>query len=78
MSAAKDQSGGPAFPRPASATHQHGMHAPQSGMTLRDHFAGLAMQAFTSEAGWRDEVSYQDTAKCAYRQADAMLKARQE
>ena len=41
----KADTGGPAFPRPASPAHQHGMHDPQKGMTLRDYFAAKAMQA---------------------------------
>jgi len=47
----------------------------RDAMTLRDHFAGLAMQGLLSadpENRWGDE----DCAKFAYEQADAMLKER--
>lgn len=41
-------------------------------MTLRDHFAGLAMQSL-----WADEFVSQDKiTKLAYQMADAMLKER--
>jgi len=39
-------------------------------MTLREHFAGLAMQAFIQDFG------IEAAAKFAWEQADAMLKAR--
>jgi DNA-directed RNA polymerase alpha subunit len=50
-------------------------------MTLRDHFAGLAMQAYVmDEAIFRDlntSVHWLKTiAECAYEQADEMLKKR--
>jgi hypothetical protein len=48
-------------------------------MTLRDEFAGRAMQSFV--AGWIGIKAYPDTdmmvAEHAYRMADAMLKARE-
>ena len=48
-------------------------------MTLRDHYAGLAMQSFV--AGWIGIKAYPHTdmmvAEHAYRMADAMLKARE-
>ena len=44
-------------------------------MTLRDYFAGLAMQAIrTSDV--EDMVSAHDLAMLAYQDADAMLKER--
>ena len=43
-------------------------------MTLRDHFAGLAMQALVSMPDV--EMSHDACASWAYRQADAMLKER--
>jgi len=57
-------------------------HRPHSGMTLRDHFAGLAMQAFISTAaapclnGLDGFEPY--TAKAAYKLADAMLEERKK
>ena len=53
-----------------------------TGMTLRDYFAAKAMQGFHSNTN-SDQLeteTYQeyveDLARCAYQQADAMLKAR--
>jgi len=64
------ETGGPAFPTPA--TEWHGNY---EGMTLRDHFAVLAMQSLVSEHGghnpWRN-------AERSYVWADAMLRARGE
>ena len=42
-------------------------------MTLRDHFAGLAMQGFCTN---RSSILYVDASEEAYRMADAMLKER--
>lgn len=50
-----------------------------SGMTLLDHFAGLAMQAITtSDAEIAMHMKHTDRAEFAYKQADAMLKERQK
>jgi hypothetical protein len=61
-----------AFPSEHMATVQ------RSGMTLRDYFAARAMQGFCSlPADFEsDRDSFEMTAKIAYEQADAMLKAR--
>jgi len=50
------------------------------GMTLRDYFAAKAMQGFCSlPADFEsDRDSFEMTAKIAYEQADAMLKAREQ
>ncbi len=62
--------GGPAFPIPG-LQHDEAFN----GMTLRDYFAGQAMQGFAaSEAEWSDGLY--GMAKCAYKWADAMLEAR--
>ena len=58
------------------------------GMTLRDYFAAKAMQGFCSDHKWRDKNTPDypfldtgtlegNTAIAAYKQADAMLKARE-
>lgn len=71
------ETGGPAFPRPASAAHQHGMHKPQDGMTLRDYFAAQAMQALIEKrADW--QYMQQSISDYSYKQADEMLKARKK
>jgi len=56
----------PAFPIPADAEC--------SGMTLRDWFAGLALQALLANPGDGEF----DIATVAYEHADAMLEARDE
>lgn len=75
--------GGPAFPFVEPAGPGVSV-AP--GMSMRDHFAGLAMQAVMTSAGptWRDNgwkpvdgmTIMQNNALLAYAAADAMLKAR--
>jgi hypothetical protein len=47
------------------------------GITVRDYFAARAMQALLSDSDWRQDMDFKDTAFAAYRQADAMLKARE-
>jgi hypothetical protein len=60
----------PAFPS--------GYDVPENpGMSLRDYFAAKAMQALLSDSDWRQDMDFKDTAFAAYRQADAMLKARE-
>jgi hypothetical protein len=67
--------GGPAFPlhpsiRPALDTDV-------CGMTLRDWFAGKALQGATIR-GWSPGVSMDAVAKQCYELADAMLKEREQ
>jgi len=62
----------PAFPAPAGVSH-----ITEQGMTLRDYFAAKAMQGFCSDSDWRQDMMPGETAKAAYHQADAMLKARE-
>lgn len=53
----------------------------QAERDLRDHFAGLAMQAEMSrDEGWsfNTEKSLEEGCRFAYKVADAMLKARKE
>jgi hypothetical protein len=56
--------------------------APSGGMLLRDHFAGLAMQAFlnghVSHYGHENPWPYDAMASEAYDVADAMLRAREK
>jgi hypothetical protein len=62
--------GGPAFP-----VSVHNPYNP--GMTLRDHFAGLAMQGFLAD-GAAPSVSKETISEMAYAMADAMLLERQQ
>jgi hypothetical protein len=60
--------GGPAFPYENRYEHE--------GMTLRDYFAAKAMAAYASSDDWRIDMGPEETAFAAYKQADAMLEAR--
>ena len=79
--------GGPAFPCGeryittdlAGNKTEHSKSALKSGMSLRDHFAGLAMQTTldTARADDRTGISFEDhIASISYKIADAMLKER--
>lgn len=73
----KKQTGGPAFPciriiAGDNYSPPKQVHFP--GMTLRDHFAGLAMHALLSLDGFTDDAVAHD----AYFFADKMIKARGE
>ena len=59
----------PAFPTHRGLTQ---------GMTLRDYFAAKAMQGFVSDPDWRVDMMPDETARAAYHQADAMLRAREQ
>ena len=70
----KTETGGPAFP-----THPNGALI-HDGMTLRDYFAAKAMQgilASNTEHEHEDAHIFDAIAEASYKQADAMLKARQ-
>jgi hypothetical protein len=47
------------------------------GMDLRDLFAGFAMQGLLSDSDWRQDMDFSETANAAFKQADAMMKARE-
>jgi len=49
----------------------------QNANYLRDHFAGLAMQALLARTTYHIEDAPRDIAEDAYCYADAMLKARE-
>jgi hypothetical protein len=82
--------GGPAFPRPAFTTELGNVShdtlseagftsTQQSGMSLRDWFAGQALVGYYTICGHIGEGigSYDNAAILAYRQADAMLAERE-
>jgi len=48
------------------------------GMLLRDYFASDAMKGLLSDPDWRRDMDFDDTARAAYQQADAMLRVREE
>lgn len=64
--------GGPAFPVIASNQCPIDSH----GMTLRDYFAGKALQGICTQEQW-ELCPPEKIAEWAYEQADAMLKARE-
>ena len=70
-----NNTGGPAFPRNI-LDHGHGVTTThESGMTLRDYFAALALQGILAH-GYTRHV--EDLYACdAYVMADAMLKTRE-
>ena len=70
-----NKTGGPAFAQ--CSYNMKGGYDITGGMTLRDYFAAKAMQSFTADVGWKsDQQWFDEIAEGAYRQADAMLKAR--
>ena len=82
------ETGGPAFPSKQKALLIEKEHAhiakeieiDQNGMTLRDYFAAKAMEgifASNTEHDHEDAHIFDAVAEAAYKQADAMLKARQ-
>jgi hypothetical protein len=73
--------GGPAFPTRFKMPDGTGGRytITENGMTLRDHFAGLAMQglvagSFALGKGYHEDV----VAQSAYTMADEMIKAREQ
>ena len=69
--AEKINDGGPAFP-----ILQDGCQFPRAeGMTLRDYFAGRAMQSYLLDKD-RDSFTFEQWAQASYEMAAAMLAAR--
>ena len=72
-----DKTGGPAFP--CEWDYINSSRAAANGMTVRDYFAAKAMQGLLAGLlADRMDVKWQNIAIDAYRQADAMLKAREQ
>ena len=73
----------PAFPHVADILQVQGNSAfvktlTQNGMTLRDYFATHAMQGLLAGLlAYGHDIMWDQIAKDAYKQADAMLKARE-
>jgi hypothetical protein len=65
--------GGPMFPAPVTKPLEN--YYP--GISIRDYFAAKAMQGFASDPDWRVNMGPEETARAAYTQADAMLRARE-
>ena len=67
--------GGPAFPVPLLPGQSWQGIGPCDGMTLRDYFAGRAMQSYLLDKD-RDSFTFEQWAQASYEMADAMLEAR--
>ena len=65
----------PAFPIPLLPGQSWQEMGPCDGMTLRDYFAGRAMQSYLLDKD-RDSFTFEQWAQASYEMADAMLKAR--
>lgn len=72
--------GGPAFPQLdayVDANGQKPVYVSEGGMSLRDWFAGMAMQGIISSPGDLDRYYEEDVvATNAYKMADAMIAER--
>ena len=66
----EDRTGGPAFPQKEPLTNGH------PGMTLRDYFAGQALQGVLSSLAPGEWMNYGDASEHAYHFADAMIQER--
>lgn len=66
--------GGPAFPNTAQYDEDGSLMMTQYGMSLRDWFAGMALQGILPKQG----NAFETAADYAYRVADLMLEARKE
>jgi hypothetical protein len=67
---AKTETGGPAYPVQTSEVWA-------TGVTVRDYFAGKALEAFLSKSGLGTHEAFPDiVAHASYLYADAMLKER--
>ena len=66
----------PAFPTGLITDPRNGqIIGGSNGMTMRDYFAAKAMQGFYSSSYYNE--SYDTLSEMAYKQADAMMKARE-
>ena len=67
-----------AFPQSKQIENEfHPNYGKDRGMTLRDYFAAKALQNFRDQIGSQSgQEWFEQTAKGAYRMADAMMKAR--
>jgi hypothetical protein len=45
----------------------------EGGLTMREWFAGMAMQAYVSSDSWRKDADQEYTARCAVYMADELI-----
>ena len=67
--------GGPAFPTAQTIYPDDSFEPPEHGMSLRDYFASLAMQAFITSSLLNAPSM---AARMSYNMADAMLEERKK
>lgn len=76
------ETGGPAFPVDCIVERDgkgrlHGFEISSAGMTIRDHFAGLAMQGIVNSQEYQDGTwEFAEIARQSFEISDAMIKAR--
>jgi len=73
--------GGPAFPKSGFYTEESDSkfdNEPESGMSLRDYFAGQALSGMCSIEDGNRMSCREEAAKTAFELADAMLTERQK
>lgn len=71
------ETGGSAFPHDAWRPQQSMIYDPvSSGMSLRDWFAGMALQGLNANPNVWEELLEHEIIEISYRRADAMLKER--
>ena len=73
----KNNDGGPAFPD-HPLEHPNYWHQGNTGMSLRDWFAGQALAGMISDLSECGSSFIANSARLAYECADAMLKAREQ
>ena len=75
---ANKDDGGPAFPQRRIYRCSQGIdhEVSETGLSLRDWFAGQALAGIASMSGDGFGLSPEDEASWAYQRADAMLRAR--
>ncbi len=67
-----------AFPTVQANNPFSSVHTASSGMSLRDWFAGLAMQGLLASETEESTSTYPGLSVMAYLQADAMMEARKK
>jgi hypothetical protein len=74
-----DKTGGPAFPTNAVLNEDGSIYQwPESGMTLRDWFAGQALMSMLSQPDKITDSTYAKAAELSYKFADAMIEEREK
>lgn len=68
--------GGPAHPLPIVLDGRQMLYSEVHGMSLRDYFAGQALAGWCANSGAETDFEY--VAHGCYKQADAMLVAREK